>query len=74
VNTKAQGVRTIVISLTSLAAVTTALNLLANGQALTSAQSGVNAEDPITQLSLIGEPKVIFDGFYWTVMLFVTTA
>lgn len=73
-NTKAQGVRTIAISLTSLTAVTAALALLANGQPLTAVQSGVNAEDPINQLSLIGQPEVVFDGIYWNVFLFVTTA
>lgn len=70
---KAQILRTVIISLTDLVAVHTALDLLQSGSGLTAVQSGVDDEDPIGNLTLIGEPRVLFDGFKYTVFLFVTT-
>lgn len=70
---KAQYLRTIIIALADLVAVHTALDLLQSGSGLTAVQSGVADEDPIANLSLIGEPRVLFDGFKYTIFLFVTT-
>ena len=54
-----------------------ALDLLRNGNGLTAPQSGTIAYDPIggatVRTTLVGEPKVFFDGFYYTVFLFVSS-
>ena len=54
-----------------------ALDALRNGAGLTAVQSGTVAYDPIggssIRLSLIGEPKVFFDGVNYTVFLFVSS-
>lgn len=70
---KAQKLRTVIISLDDLADVRTALNLLMNGQPLTAVQSGLAAEEAIANLTLIGTPRILFDGFKWNVFLFTTT-
>ena len=70
---KAQKLRTVIIKQANLADVATALNLLMNGSGLTAPQSGLNVEQPIKDLTLLGDPAVLFDGFYWNVFLFVTT-
>lgn len=71
---KAQKLRTVILSLDNLVDVHTALDLLSNGGSLTAVQTGVADEDPISDLSLVGEPRVLFDGFNWNIFLFVTTA
>ena len=70
---KAQTLRTVIIAQANLVDVHTALDLLQSGAALTAVQSGVDAEDPIANLTLVGEPRVIFDGFRYSVFLYVTT-
>lgn len=69
---KAQTLRTVIIQLDDIVNVHAALALLKNGKGLTALESGVVAEDPIADLSLVDQ-QVAFDGFYWTVFLFVTT-
>ncbi len=71
---RAQKLRTVIIKQAAIADVATALNLLMNGSGLTALQSGVNVEAPIADLTLLSEPKVLFDGFTYVVFLFVTTA
>ena len=73
---KAQTLRTVIISLPNIGSVHTALDLLQSGVGLTAVQSGVVAELPIANLSLVenAPPVVVFDGFNWNVFLFVTTA
>lgn len=68
---KAQYLRTVVISRTALVDVTAALALLQNGLGLTAVQSGVNIELPIANLDMIDQ-VALFDGFKYTVFLFVT--
>lgn len=72
-NIKSQKLRTVIIQQANIADVATALNLLMNGSGLTALQSGVNIEQPIRDLSLLGDPLVLFDGFHFNVFLFVTT-
>ena len=68
---QAQQLRTLIISLPDPVSVDAALTLLRNGQALSSAQSGTVAYDPITQQTLIAQ-QALFDGFNYTVFLFVS--
>lgn len=70
---RAQKLRTVIIAQANLVDVSTALALLSNGSGLTALQSGVVAENPIGDLTLVGEPQMVFDGFRYTVFLFVTT-
>lgn len=66
----AQQLRTIIISLPDPVSVDAALTILRNGNALSSAQSGTVAYEPIVQQTLIDQ-QVLFDGFNYTVILFV---
>lgn len=65
--------RTVIISQDDLVNVHTALDLLRAGKGLSAPESGVAAEDPIAGMTLMGEPDVKFDGFKYTVFLFVTS-
>lgn len=71
---KAQMLRTVIISLDDLADVQTALDKLANNQALTAVESGVVDVDPIGNATLLETPVVTFDGFKWNVFIWLTTA
>lgn len=63
--------RTVLISRTDLVDVQAAMDKLRNGKALTAAESGVVAVEPVGNLELAGPPQTHFDGFKWTVFLFV---
>lgn len=65
--------RTIIISLDDLVDVQAALDLLRAGKGLSAPESGVVAYDKVTGQTLLGEPVVKFDGFKYTVFLFVTS-
>lgn len=71
---KAQQLRTVILASNDLTVLHGLLDTLSAGGALTAAETGVDDEDPISDLSLVGEPRVIFDGFKYTLFLFVTTA
>ena len=66
-----QQLRMVLISLPDLVSVDASLTLLKSGQGLTSAQSGVVAYDPIAQQTLIDQ-TLVFDGFNYTLALFVS--
>ncbi len=68
---RASTLRTVIVSRTDLVDVQASLDKLRNGKALTAAESGVVAVAPIGNLELAGEPQTHFDGFKWTVFLFV---
>lgn len=70
---KAQSLRTVIISQADLADVQVALAKLSNGDGLTALESGLVAEDPISNLSLVDVPEILFDGFKWNVFLFVSS-
>jgi len=62
----------LIISHDTAAEVQTALDLLRKGLGLTAGESGTVAYDPIVNLDLIGEPRVMWDGLNYTVFLFVS--
>lgn len=70
---KAQQLRTIIISHDDLVLVHAALTKLRNGQGLTAIESGVEDEDSIRDVDLVGDPPpMIFDGTFYTQILYVT--
>lgn len=72
--TKAQQLRTVIISLDDLENVQDALDKLANNQALTAGESGLVEVAPISNATLVGAPAVVFDGEKWNVFLWLTTS
>lgn len=71
---KAQQLRTIWIALDDKLNVLTALQKLQNNQGLSAGESGTIAYEAIANATLLGEPVVMFDGFLWNVVVFVTSA
>jgi len=71
---KAGQLRTVIIALNDLANVQIALDLLAQNQPLTAGESGLVAVDPIGAATLLGSPSVVFDGFKYTIFIWVTSA
>lgn len=70
----AQTVRTVIVSRDDLVALHAALVKLRKGQALTAVESGVVAEASIRDLQLVEPvPPMIFDGTYYTQVLYVNT-
>lgn len=65
--------RTIIVARTNLVDVQAAMDLLRAGKGLTAGESGTIEYEKITGQTLIGEPQVKFDGFKYTVFLFVTS-
>ena len=70
--TKANTVRLVLISLPNLATVLTVFEKLRLTD-ITAGESGVADQDTVNALTLIGEPKLVFDGTNWNLSLFVTT-
>lgn len=71
---KAQQLQTVWISRDDKLDVLAALQKLQDGQGLTAVESGTIAYDPISSFTLIGEPEIVFDGFLWNMLIFVTSA
>ncbi len=72
---KAGQLRTVILTNPDLVALQAALDKFRAGKALTAIDSGVIAYDAAGQLQLVGDaaPQVFFDGFNFTIFLFLTS-
>lgn len=70
---QANQVRTIIISLPDLADIQAALDKLRSGKALTIGDSGVAAYGAIGTVEVALPWQMTFDGFNYTVFVFVTS-
>jgi len=72
---KAAQLRTVILTNADLVALQAALDKFRSGQALTAVDSGVVAYDAVGQQQTVSDaaPQVFFDGFNFTVFLFVTS-
>lgn len=71
---KGQMLRTVILSRDDLADIHDLLARLSKNDSLTAVETGVADEEPVTNLTLIGTPVIVFDGFNWNVFLYYSTA
>lgn len=72
---RAQQLRTIILQNADMVLLQDALDKLREGKDLTAGESGVSAVDNIQNVALASDapPEVYFDGFKFTVFLFVAS-